>query len=69
MLREERKWIHIICSIKVKKAKNEGKKKRNTKYNKQKTVINAVNIKTMISVITKYEWSIHELKDRDYQNG
>lgn len=45
------------------------KKETQSKYNKQKTVINAVNIKTMISVITKYEWSIHELKGRDYQNG
>ena len=53
---KERRWIHIICSTKV---------RRKSKYSKQKTVLNVVNTDSVISIIIKYEWDIHALNGRD----
>ena len=54
MLRKERKWNHIKCSIKTNKGEKKWKTKTVTKNmgNKWKTVTDMVDINPTISVIT-----------------
>lgn len=53
MLRKERKWYHVKCSvITTNRRKNVKYKNRNNKSNKQKTVTNPGNINLTMSMIT-----------------
>lgn len=52
MLREEIKLNHVKCLVKIREGKRRGHGERKNKYNKSKTFINTVDIKSNISIIT-----------------
>ena len=61
MLRMEREWNHMECSIKTIKGRRSVVSKNRNKEKEQQIdkITNRVDINTTISIITECQWSIY----------